>query len=297
MNKNVFFKITLLVSLILLSVGCSKEASAPIFDFSYAVKGLTVQFSTTSIDATSFKWDFGDGTNSTDKNPIHTYLATNNYFVSLTASGPGGTSTISDSVEVIKPEPIIIDGSFGDWDSIPAANLAIATLPANAPYTALQILKVYADKNYIYLYMKFDSTNMDPVDIYLDADAKVTTGADLSQYWANSGADLLIEGSLSGKLQDAPVYQHDDSQGPSAWAWNTIVNAGIGAINMSKLVTVNGSVVECEVSIIRGMIPFSFSNPFNIGVVLSFTSWSEAGVLPINSKNDPSVPMLSVKVN
>jgi len=296
MNKNMFFRIILLGTLILLSFGCAKETTAPIFDFSYKTKGLTVQFNTTSIGANAFKWNFGDGTTSTDKNPIHTFSATGNYFVSLTASGPGGSNTISDSVEVVKPEPIIIDGNFGDWDSIPTANLAIATLPANAPFNALQVLKVYADKNYIYLYMKFDSTKVDPVDIYLDADAKASTGADV-WYWANSGADLLIEGFLSGKLQDAAVYQHDDSQGPSAWAWNTIVSAGIGAINMSKLVTVNGSVVECEVSIIRGMIPFSFSNPFNIGVVLSYTSWSEAGVLPINSKNTPSVPMLSVKIN
>ncbi len=51
---------------------------------------------------TTWEWSFGDGnvTNSTVKNPIHTYLATGNYTVSLNASNAGG-SNISTRVGYI----------------------------------------------------------------------------------------------------------------------------------------------------------------------------------------------------
>ena len=44
---------------------------------------LTVNFTDTSSGATSWSWDFGDGTTSTLQNPSHTYAATGNYNVAL----------------------------------------------------------------------------------------------------------------------------------------------------------------------------------------------------------------------
>ena len=42
---------------------------------------------------TSWKWNFGDGTTSTFKNPVHKYIKTGNYTVSLTVSNAAGNNT------------------------------------------------------------------------------------------------------------------------------------------------------------------------------------------------------------
>jgi len=43
----------------------------------------TVTFQNTTPGATSWNWDFGDGTTSTEQNPVHTYQTEGNYTVSL----------------------------------------------------------------------------------------------------------------------------------------------------------------------------------------------------------------------
>ena len=40
----------------------------------------------------SWKWDFGDGTNSTEQNPHHTYTKAGRYIVTLNIEGPDGKS-------------------------------------------------------------------------------------------------------------------------------------------------------------------------------------------------------------
>jgi hypothetical protein len=54
-----------------------------------------VAFKDESEGATSWKWDFGDGTNSTEQNPIHQYKAGNEYTVVLEVEGPAGKSRFS----------------------------------------------------------------------------------------------------------------------------------------------------------------------------------------------------------
>lgn len=52
---------------------------------------LSVQFSDESVgEINSWLWNFGDGDNSTQQNPSHTYLTPGRYDVSLTVTGPGG---------------------------------------------------------------------------------------------------------------------------------------------------------------------------------------------------------------
>ena len=55
---------------------------------------LKVTFTETSKGSpTAWKWDFGDGTSSTEKNPTHTYSKTGTYTVKLTATNEAGSST------------------------------------------------------------------------------------------------------------------------------------------------------------------------------------------------------------
>jgi PKD repeat protein len=70
-----------------------------------ALKGcdtLFVSFQNLSVNATSYKWDFGDKAQSTVKNPVHTYTYTNSpYKVTLIATGNFGCSDTSVIVNYI----------------------------------------------------------------------------------------------------------------------------------------------------------------------------------------------------
>ena len=58
---------------------------------------LAVKFTSNSVDATSLKWDFGDGTTSTEENPIHTYQTGGFYIAKLTAMN-GDKSSVANRV-------------------------------------------------------------------------------------------------------------------------------------------------------------------------------------------------------
>ena len=55
---------------------------------------LTVNFNDTSEgEPTSWNWDFGDGTNSTVENPVHTYCHSGKYDITLTVTNEMGSNT------------------------------------------------------------------------------------------------------------------------------------------------------------------------------------------------------------
>lgn len=57
---------------------------------------LQVTFTDQSVTTiTSWLWEFGDGTSSTDQNPTKTYYSIGTYTVSLTVSGPGGSDKLT----------------------------------------------------------------------------------------------------------------------------------------------------------------------------------------------------------
>lgn len=69
------------------------------------VPPLDVQFYANSTQATSWLWDFGDGTTSTLQNPLHTYTSTGPFAISLTIA--------NDSCTITYPYPPIDFGSGG----------------------------------------------------------------------------------------------------------------------------------------------------------------------------------------
>ncbi|EKQ52097.1 MAG: PDK repeat-containing protein [Methanobacterium sp. Maddingley MBC34] len=84
---------------------------------------LTVQFNDTSSHVpTEWFWDFGDGTNSTDQNPLHTYNNAGTYTVKLTASNAVGNNTIEKSNLITSI-------------TTPVSNFTATTTIGNAPFT------------------------------------------------------------------------------------------------------------------------------------------------------------------
>lgn len=61
---------------------------------------LSVTFVSRARNAVSVLWDFGDGSQSTEQNPEHTYIDAGVYIVTLTVTGPYGKSTARQAVTV-----------------------------------------------------------------------------------------------------------------------------------------------------------------------------------------------------
>lgn len=72
------------------------------------VAPLTVQFYDLSTNATSWAWDFGDGTTSTEQDPIHTYTTGGTFTVKLTASNSGSNDVLT-STDLITVLPNALD--------------------------------------------------------------------------------------------------------------------------------------------------------------------------------------------
>ena len=66
-----------------------------------------IVFNNLSEDATSYIWDFGDGTTSTEQNPKKVYSSPGLYTIKLNAVGPGGTGNYSQDITVVDPNAVI----------------------------------------------------------------------------------------------------------------------------------------------------------------------------------------------
>lgn len=67
--------------------------TAPAARFSFSIQGASVQFSNESTGAASWHWDFGDGQNSTETNPVHTYTANGVFTATLTVANACGDTS------------------------------------------------------------------------------------------------------------------------------------------------------------------------------------------------------------
>lgn len=70
----------------------STKANFSITGYESAVP-TTVSFFNTSKNGTSYLWAFGDGTTSTQFNPVHNYTAIGTYYISLKTTGPKGVDS------------------------------------------------------------------------------------------------------------------------------------------------------------------------------------------------------------
>lgn len=94
--------------LLLIASACKKPE--PAVDFSMDKDNvqapIVVNFTNATTDADNYEWDFGDGASSTDVNPSHEYITGGNHTVSLSATGEGGTTSVSKTITIISPIPV-----------------------------------------------------------------------------------------------------------------------------------------------------------------------------------------------
>jgi PKD repeat protein len=108
MEKQNYF----LVLLLLLAISaCNKEPEACL---DYQKIDLVVNFDgTCSLNAATYRWDFGDGSGSLIANPQHAYAGYGSYDVTLTVETKRGkTASITNTVTMGPPANALIDGIY-----------------------------------------------------------------------------------------------------------------------------------------------------------------------------------------
>jgi PGF-pre-PGF domain-containing protein/uncharacterized repeat protein (TIGR01451 family) len=113
------------------TISVTESPVLPVANFTSNVSSgsvpLTVEFTDISENATSWIWDFGDGSNSTDQNPVHIYSDAGNYTVNLTAINGNGTDLKSANITVLD--------AGGTGDILPVANFSSNVSSGYAPLT------------------------------------------------------------------------------------------------------------------------------------------------------------------
>ncbi len=85
-----------------MEITVTPASSFQVEDAENLTAGVPVQFTNTSIGATSYTWNFGDAANSTstEENPAFTYTSEGNYTVSLIATTIYGSNTSTKDITV-----------------------------------------------------------------------------------------------------------------------------------------------------------------------------------------------------
>ncbi|MEZ5070385.1 MAG: PKD domain-containing protein [Bacteroidales bacterium] len=102
MKKIRFAPSSLLILLVLAAFAC-KKLPEPAFSYEPAENpeaGEVITFVNETPEASSYIWDFGDGTNATDASPGHTFESAGNYTIKLSATNEDGEASHSESVTI-----------------------------------------------------------------------------------------------------------------------------------------------------------------------------------------------------
>jgi PKD repeat protein len=118
----------------------------PVADYTWTANQLDVTFNNLSTGSGTMgsSWDFGDGNNSTQQNPSHTYASQGSYQVCLTITDTCGTNTFCDSVDVIGTGLTVIDDqiSFNLFPNPTSGNLFIQWETDNIEPVEIRIMDI-----------------------------------------------------------------------------------------------------------------------------------------------------------
>ncbi len=106
MMKSIFKQALLVATfgLVIFTIACNDDEELPQVEagFTSSINQETgvVTFTNTSVNATDYSWDFGDGTSSTQENPTKTYTEDGDYDVVLTASNGSVADTFEETITI-----------------------------------------------------------------------------------------------------------------------------------------------------------------------------------------------------
>lgn len=273
-------------TIIMSSCGGEDDPEPPVASFTYEANGREVSFTSTSKNAKTFAWDFGDGETSTEENPVHTYETYGNYTVKLKVTGDGGEHTsLPDALTLAKTSTVVIDGNVSEWDAI-----ADAVTSVSGEGGTISKIKVDYDATKIYFYVEGTSNLRGFFDVYLDTDNDPETGYFSAWYPMGFGADYLSEGDFA-LVNDADIFKDRAEGETTAWGWDVVSPTGSGSIASSDVVT-KGSGKAIEFSISRSAFTNLDTNGFSFAIIdvdgtvdsgNTTATWAKLGSLPVDN--------------
>ncbi|MBI1228398.1 MAG: PKD domain-containing protein [Bacteroidetes bacterium] len=105
--------------------------ASPVASFTWTQAGLTLIFTNTSSNGTTYLWDFGDGNTSTQTNPTHTYAVDGFYDVTLSVTNACGTVSTLTSIPVF----VAPTADFTGTPSSGCAPLTVSFVDLSSPNT------------------------------------------------------------------------------------------------------------------------------------------------------------------
>jgi len=284
--------------------------AAPTAGFTFAVNDNTVTFTNSSTGATSYLWDFGDGTTSAEAMPTHVYAGSGTYTVLLTSTNPCNSSTSSQTV-TISLQPVaafttnqaptgcadftlgFIDNSAGSptsWNwTFPGATPASSTLQnPTVVYNTRGTYTVTLTSSNSFGSNTVTMSNFVNIEDVPELSASHVPNLLTVQFssTANHYDNLLWEfgdGNTSGLLSPTHTYA-------SAGTYNAKVTAsnGCGSVSQDFTITVNllpdANITSNITSGCEGMV-VQYSN--NTTTSINTYSWSFPGGTPSTS-TDPN---------
>jgi PKD repeat protein len=268
MTKYFFVLIATITSSILFS-SCKKEKSVLAeakFTFSgdLVVIPSQIQFTNNSFGI-SYIWDFGDGTSSNDKNPIHTYNEYGLYKVKLTAKGSNNIDTIV--------KDLLIGGNLGQIGGLNCAGFISNTNFKIGETYSDEIVQIpYTSGNGgVYNSFSVNSTGV------LGLNAKLNRGKFNN---GNGTLELLISGTASsignakfkiylvGKSCELNLFVTDTTGLIGWWPFNGNANDESGNGNNG---TVNGANLTTDRNGVANQA-YSFEPNSNSNINIPFSS-------------------------
>lgn len=218
-----------------------------------------------------------------------------------TTSSSGGTSMVSVTYH-----------SIAEWNSLPQEYVAEAICPADAVYSGLKSVKVYADPTYINILVEPDMNVLPdleyvPFHVYIDTDNSDATGG-CSDMFTDANTDILLEGAVFSNYNPCSynpfVFKWWGEVGGSGWEW-TDPYTDHDESDCWGAIICEGALYDCasqfvdgkfEFKINRTNIPATWSNSvLGIGVEIQ-QSWSTAGILPCVSPSEENPSGIAAKL-
>ena len=179
----------------------------PVANFSANVTSgyapLSVQFTDLSQNAASGNWDFGDGTNSTEQNPMHTYSAAGTYTVNLKAGNENGTSPTPKTATItVIQQGSSSGGSSGGSSHKSSSGSSGGGGAGGSPEPAKNVQVKEISQAFITSgkSVKFDFTKNATCVVYASFDAKKTVGKTTTIAEQLKGKSSLVSGLPSGEV-------------------------------------------------------------------------------------------------